>query len=106
MKFIYYSDYLRNRILKDSQLFISKTSKSYLIGPKITNNFDEKSFYKRLISSSLYVKKMYKKFSNRKALKLSNSYYETLNENEVIEVFKDGSTVSHLIIKVPGVGNE
>lgn len=106
MKCIYYSDYLKTRKLNGFDILISKTSKSYLIGPKINSGFDENSFYRRLNSSSIYSTKIYCKDFGKKIFKLANLCYEFLVDNEVIEVFGDGRYIKHAIISVPGGQNE
>ena len=52
MKYIYYNQYLINRDLQNFNILVSKIKGGYLIGPKITDNFDEESFYRRVKSSA------------------------------------------------------
>ena len=59
--YLFYSDYLKKRNIKNKSILIAKTKKSYLIGPLINSKFDEKSFYKRIKSNSIYTFKIYKK---------------------------------------------
>ena len=103
-KFDYISirKYLKKRNLKDAAIFVGKTRKSFIIGPKINNEFDEESFYKRLIASSVYSSNMYKTVFRKKTNALINEYYEKLNNNEMIEIYKNGEIVSHKIIKLSG----
>lgn len=56
--YLFYSDYLKNRTIKNKSIMIAKTKSSYLIGPIIDHNFYEKSFYKRIISNSIYTTKI------------------------------------------------
>lgn len=102
MNYIFYKDYLKTKKINEASIFISKTKKSYLIGPKINEKFDEISFYKRLISSSVYTTKIYKNMRSKNAKKIINNYYNKLNNNEVIEIFKDGNINIHYIIPLPG----
>lgn len=99
--YIFYKDYMKSRKLYNNGILISKVKKSYLIGPKINSKFDELSFYKRLKSTSLYDKKIYKNFSDRKVKRLIEKYIEMVKDNEVIEVFKDGTITIHKIIPLP-----
>ena len=100
--YLFYKDYLKKRNLKDKTILISRTNNSYLIGPLINSNFDEQSFYKRVISNSIYSKKIFHKLSNKKCIELINKYQKLLSNNEVIESFKDEKFIIHKIIKVPG----
>ena len=59
--YLFYSDYLKKRNLKDKSILIAKTKNSYLIGPLINSRFDEESFYKRIKSNSIYTFDIYKK---------------------------------------------
>ena len=49
--YLFYKDYLKNRNIDNIEILISKTKNSYLIGPIINNEFDEKSYenYKKII---------------------------------------------------------
>lgn len=102
VQFLYYNQYLKKRKISNEEVFVSKTAKSYLIGPKINFNFDEDSFYKRMISSSIFTKKIYRCFSKKKCILLIDQYYKFLGDNEVIEVLKNGDVVKHSIISLPG----
>lgn len=59
-RYLFYSDYLKNRNIENKSILIAKTRKSYLIGPLINSKFDEKSFYKRIKSNSIYTINIYK----------------------------------------------
>lgn len=59
--YLFYSDYFKNRIIKNKSILIAKTKTSYIIGPIIDQNFYEVSFYKRVKSNSIYTTKIYKK---------------------------------------------
>lgn len=59
--YLFYSDYLKKRNIKDKSIMVAKTKKSYLIGPLINSEFDEESFYKRIKSNSIYTFNIYKK---------------------------------------------
>lgn len=98
---VLYNNYLKNRKIENGTLLVGKTKKSYLIGPIINSNFDEYSFYKRMISTSIYNTKIYKKMFKRTAIKLANQYFTDLKNNEVIEILKDGKIVIHKIISLP-----
>ena len=100
--YLFYSDYLRNKDINAKEVLLAKTHDSYLIGPIINSNFNEKSFYKRIKSSSIYNNKIYKKMSKRKSDFLINKYKNRLSDNEVMEIFRDGKTIFHTILKVPG----
>ena len=63
--YLFYSDYLKKRNLKDKSILIAKTKNSYLIGPLINSRFDEESFYKRIKSNSIYTFDIYKKMFRR-----------------------------------------
>lgn len=104
--YLYYKDYLRNRKIDNQTIFVSKTSNSYLIGPLIDSQFDEKSFYKRIKSNSIYLPKIYKKMFRRRCLFLIDKYKKSLKSNEVLEILKNGPLIVHKIIKVPGDFNE
>ena len=101
MKLLQIKDFLKNKTVIDEDLFVAKLKKTYLLGPKINNEFDLESFYKRTISSSLFEFKNYKKLSLSKAQKLMTHYINNLGDNEVLEIFKDGKFSKHKIIKVP-----
>lgn len=104
--YLFYNDYLKNRNTKSKSLLIAKTKNSYLIGPKIDSNFCEESFYKRIKSNSIYSLSIYKKMFKRKSNLLIDKYKSKLKSNQIIEVYKNGETVLHSIIKVPGEDNE
>ena len=104
--YLFYSEYLKGKSLQDKEILVSKTKTSYLIGPLLNKKFNSNSFYKRLISNSIYSLKIYKKISCFKCRKMINMYKNNLSDNEVIEIFKDGSITKHKIIKLPGDKNE
>ncbi len=104
--YLFYSDYLKERNIKDNSILIAKTKKSYLIGPLINSKFDEESFYKRIKSNSIYTFKIYKKMIRKKCEKLINEYKINLENNQVIEIYKNGETILHSILKVPGENYE
>ena len=101
-RYLHYKDYLKNRNIKDKDILISKTKDSYIIGPLINKEFDEESFYKRIMSNSVFSPKIYKKISRKTCLDLLEKYQNKLKNNEVIEVFKNNEIIIHKIIKVPG----
>lgn len=105
-KYLFYNDFLKNRIIKDKKILISKTFNSILIGPIIDRQFDEESFYKRIISNSIYSTKIYKKINRKKDFDLIIKHEKNLSRNEVIEILKNGTIIKHNIIKVPGGLNE
>lgn len=102
MKYILYKEYLKKHKIYNEEIFVSKIFDGYLIGPKINTVFDEYSFYKRIISSSIYSRNKYKSCLKRTANKLIKKYAEDLKDNEIIEVLKSGEEVRHKIIPVPG----
>lgn len=104
--YLFYSEYLKGKSLLEKEILVSKTKTSYLIGPLLNKNFDSNSFYKRLTSNSIYSLKIYKKISSFKCKKIINKYMGDLSDNEILEIFKNGSIVKHKIIKVPGENNE
>ena len=53
--YLFYSDYLKRRKIKNKSILIAKTNNSYLIGPKIDSEFYEQSFYKRIKSNWICV---------------------------------------------------
>lgn len=99
--YIFYREYLYDNKIIDNSVLISKTKNSYLIGPIINDKFDDYSFKKRMISSSVFDIKKYRRCTKRTALKLIELYYSLLSNNEVIEIFKKGETLKHKIIPVP-----
>lgn len=101
-KYEFYCEYFKTREIKEIELLVSKTKKSYLIGPKITKKFDAISFYKRIASNSVYDLNIYKKCYRKKMEGLINKYYHLLNDNEVVEIFKNGEIIIHSIISIPG----
>ena len=105
-RYLFYSDYLKNRNIENKSILIAKTRKSYLIGPLINSKFDEKSFYKRIKSNSIYGVNIYKKMFNRKCLLLINRYANSLKDNQIMEIYKNGDIVLHSILKVPGENDE
>lgn len=100
--YLFYSDFLNDKKIKDETILIAKTKKSYIIGPLINEQFNIESFYKRIISNSIYSPKIYKKMLKRKCIQLIQKYNCMLHDNEVIEVFKNGKIIYHKIITVPG----
>ena len=104
--YLFYSEYLKGKSLSGKEILVSKTKTSYLIGPLLNRKFDSNSFYKRLISNSIYSLKIYKKMSGFKCRKLINMYKNNLSDNEDIEIFKDGNVIKHKIIKLPGDKND
>lgn len=100
--YLFYSDYIKNNKVLNKKIFISKTKKSFLIGPLIDDDFDSNSFYKRLISNSIYSINIYKKAGRCKCQKLIKKYGKLLLSNEVLEVFNNGEVTRHKIIEVPG----
>lgn len=104
--YLFYSDYFKKRDIKNKSILIAKTKKSYLIGPLINSEFDEKSFYKRIKSNSIYTFNIYKKIFRRKCNILVDRYINDLENNQVIEIYKSGEKVTHSIIKVPGESDE
>lgn len=105
-RYLFYSDYLKNRNIENKSILIAKTRKSYLIGPLINSKFDEKSFYKRIKSNSIYTINIYKKMFNRKCISLIDKYEGNLKNNQIIEIYKNGEIVLHSILKVPGENYE
>ncbi len=104
--YLFYSDYFKKRNLNNKLILVAKTKNSYLVGPLINLNFDEKSFYKRIKSNSIYTFNIYKKIFKRKCNILINKYINDLNDNQIIEIYKNGEVILHSILKVPGENNE
>ena len=104
--YLFYNEYLKNRNLTDKTIMISRTKKSYLVGPLIDTHFYENSFYKRIKSNSIYSTNIYKKLFKKKSIDLINKYKGILKSNQVIEIYKNGEVVVHSIIKVPGEDND
>ena len=104
--YLFYSNYLKKRKIKDKSILIAKTKKSYLIGPLINPKFDEESFYKRIKSNSIYSFNIYKKILRRKCNILIDKYMNDLKNNQIIEIYKNGEIVIHSILKVPGESDE
>lgn len=100
--YLFYSDYLKKRNIKDKSILVAKTKKSYLIGPLINSSFDEDSFYKRIKSNSIYTLNIYKKMFRKKCNNLIEKYMNDLKNNQIIEIYKNGEMVKHSILKVPG----
>lgn len=103
---LFYKDYLKDRNLESKKILVSKFYNSYLIGPKINKKFDANSFYHRILSNSIYSIKKYKKCNTKTIIKYINNCYDSLNDNEVIEINKFGHICKHIIISLPGVINE
>ncbi len=99
--YLFYRNYIKYRKISKEKILITRTNNSYLIGPIINNKFDEESFYRRLTSNSIYSRRYYKKMFKLTANSLIKKYMDYLNSNEVLEVFKNGDTKIHKIIKVP-----
>ena len=104
--YLFYSDYLKQRNIGNEVIMVAKTKNSYLIGPLIDSSFYEKSFYRRIISNSIYSTKVYKKMFKRKTNLLINKYKNKLKSNQIIEIYKNGEIILHSILKVPGEDNE
>jgi len=104
--YLFYSDYFKNRELKNKSIMVSKSNKSYLIGPLIDAKFYETSFRKRIESNSIYTTKIYKKIFCKKANMLVKKYKPLLKSNQIIEVSKNGQLLLHTIARVPGVEDE
>lgn len=101
-KYLFYSDYLKNRNIKNKNILIAKTKNSYLIGPIINTKFNEKAFYKRIISNSVFSIKIYKKILSKKCIKLIEKYKPYIGDNEILELYKDNNIYIHKILKVSG----
>ncbi|CDF11486.1 unknown [Mycoplasma sp. CAG:776] len=101
MKYIYYNQYLINRDLQNFNILVSKIKGGYLIGPKITDNFDEESFYRRVKSSALFDNINYSRRLSKKLLEKLDDYYFLLLDNEIFEITKKGKTIRHKIISLP-----
>ena len=104
--YLFYCDYLKKRNIKDKSILISKTRNSYLIGPIINSKFDERSFYKRIKSNSIYGVNIYKKMFNRKCLLLINRYANSLKDNQIMEIYKNEEIGLQSNLKVPGKNDE
>lgn len=104
--YLFYSDYFKDRTIKNNSIMIAKTKNSYLIGPILNYDFYEKSFYKRVKSNSLYTTKIYKKMFRKKCDLLINKYKNNLKSNQIIEIDKKGEIIIHSILKVPGEDDE
>ncbi len=102
MKYISYYEILNNKNIENIDILVGKTKKAYLIGPRITTNFDVNSFIKRIQSNCIYSTKIYKKKINKKKITtLLDTYYSHLKENEIYEI--EGNKIKiHKIIPVPG----
>lgn len=95
--YLFYSDYLKNRDIKNKLIMIAKTKKSYLIGPIIDHDFYDSSFYKRIKSNSIYTTKIYKKMFRKKCNLLVNKYKDELKSNQIIEIDKKRNIILHSI---------
>lgn len=104
--YLFYSDYFKNKNIKNKSILIAKTKNSFLIGPIIDYDFNEASFYKRVKSNSIYTTKIYKKMFRKKCDLLINKYKNNLKSNQIIEVDKKGKIILHTILKVPGEDDE
>ena len=101
MNYIYYDQYLINRNFQDFNMLVSKIKGGYLIGPKITDKFDEESFYRRVKSSALFDNIKYRSNLSKRLLKRLDDYYLSLSDNEVIEIAKNGKIIRHKIVSLP-----
>ena len=104
--YLFYSDYIKNRNIKNKSIMIAKTKKSYLVGPIIDSNFYKESFHRRIKSNIVYSHRIYKRLSQRKSNLLINKYKNRLKSNQIIEIYKNGEIILHSILKVPGEYNE
>ena len=101
MNYLNYYDFLNGTSVKDYQILVGQTKKSFLIGPKITKSFDSKSFYLRIISNCIYKKDIYKKRIKNFNINKIDLYYDNLKENEIIELYSN-RVVLHKYQNVPG----
>ena len=104
--FLSIKQFLNNVSIEGKVIFISKTKNAYLIGPLICENFDSFSFYKRIVSSSLYEKRIYKNVNFKKSMELFSKYCNCLSFGEIIELYKDGNVVKHNFFSLPGGEND
>ncbi len=102
----FYKDFIKKGNYLDTEILISRTKNSYLIGPLIDSSFNKNSFCKRITSNSIYSLSIYKRVSRKKARVLIERYKKELKSNEVIEIFKNGEIIKHFIIPVPGANYE
>lgn len=101
MKYLNYKDFLKGKAIDDYEILLGQTKDSFLIGPKINDKFDAKSFVLRINSNCIYEKKIYKNKINKNNLKYVNKYYKKIKNNEVYEIYKD-KLIIHKILNVPG----
>lgn len=106
VNYLFYRDFFVKNERVKSGILVSKIKHSFLLGPIINEDFDEKSFEKRLLSSCVYSLKQYKKFNRKYAETLIDKYYEILTSNEVLEIKNKDIFIKHKIIQVPGDENE
>ena len=105
MKYIQYNDFLDNYDNYDKneiigKILVGKINNSYLIGPRIIDEKDYITFFKRVKSNSVYDISKYKKVNDRKIINLLNKYQNMLCENEIIEI-KNNKIKLHTILKIP-----
>lgn len=101
IKYLSIHDFLKKRNTIDKGVFVSRTNDSYLIGPIIDFDFDYNSFYRRITSSCVYKKNLYKKVSKKISLELIKNYYNKLCLGDILEVYKSGIFVKHKFFSIP-----
>lgn len=88
------------KITNNKAVFVGKTKDSVLIGPYVDDNFDYDAFYKRIISSCIYSKRIYRRISKKTAKKfieVHNLTYQNI-KNDVLEIFNNGEIIKHNIL--------
>lgn len=102
-KIILLKDFIKKPTLyfeNKSGIFVGKTKNSILIGPCVSDNFDFDFFYKRIISSCMYSKKMYKKIAEKTAQKYIENYKNDCDNKSscIMEIYNNGEIVKHNLL--------
>jgi len=95
-------------VIKDRGLFVGKTKKTFLIGPRISKNFCVECFKKRIKSSAFFEAKDYLTISSNDIEKIKKLLLLTrrVSSNKMIEYILEGDRWSvyfiHFLLPVPG----
>lgn len=105
LKIIQLKEFLKNPQNCKGDIFIGKTRESFLLGPIVNDEFSFGSFYKRIKSSMLYNKNRYKDINLKEIEKILEYHLDEIEDNVMMEFFKDGRVTRHILKKIPGTIN-
>lgn len=100
MNYLTYEDFFKDCNTTGYDILVAQTKKTFLIGPKINESFDIRSFILRTTSNCIYDKKIYNVRIKKSNLNYINKYFDKIGNNEVYELYKD-KIIIHKILKVP-----